>query len=79
VVDDGSVVSQMWRARRLAVRPGAPARGINRARVTRGSVSGERLVCHVDGETFEATGTIEVAIAPRALSVAVPHTMPPKS
>ena len=32
--------------------PHLPAHGISRVQVTRASVTGDSLVCHVDGETF---------------------------
>jgi diacylglycerol kinase (ATP) len=71
VVDDGSVVRQMWRMRRLAIGVRRPAEGILRYRVRGAKVSGDRLVCHVDGETFETSGTVEVRVAPAALRVVV--------
>lgn len=69
VVAGGSALTQLWRARRLAVRRLAPARGIVRAAVRHAEISGERIACQVDGETFEATGSIAVTIWPRALRV----------
>jgi len=71
VVDDGSVVRQMWRMRRLAIGVRRPAEGILRYRVRGAKVSGDRLVCHVDGETFETSGTVDVRVAPAALRVVV--------
>jgi diacylglycerol kinase (ATP) len=70
IVDDGSAVRQLWRMRRLMFGVGRPAEGIFRYRVQHASVTGDRLVCHVDGETFETSGVIEVRVAPGALRVA---------
>ncbi len=69
-VAGGSPVCQLWRARRLAWRPGRPARGIAWGRCRAATVTGDRLVCHVDGEPFETSGTIEVGIRPGAILVA---------
>jgi hypothetical protein len=41
-----------------------------RGRITNASIRGDRLVCHVDGETFEASGDLNVVIVPGALRVA---------
>lgn len=70
IVDDGSPLTQLWRMRRLAFGVRKPAKGVFRYRVREASVSGERLVCHVDGETFEASGELAVRIAPGALRIA---------
>jgi YegS/Rv2252/BmrU family lipid kinase len=69
-VSGGSFFRQFWRARRLVVGRDRPAEGIHRTRVRSASVSGDGLICHVDGETFEATGCVEVRIKPRAIRVA---------
>jgi diacylglycerol kinase family enzyme len=69
VVDAGSPVDQIWRARRLFVRRLSPARGVMRARVSTASVAGARLVCHVDGEPFETNGTLDVRVEPAALQI----------
>jgi len=69
LVDDGTAVRQIWRSRRLFVGRNKPTAGITRTRTRRGSVSADRLICHVDGETFETGGTIDVRIAPRALRI----------
>jgi YegS/Rv2252/BmrU family lipid kinase len=71
VVADGSAITQMWRMRRLAFGLRRPASGIFRYRVQTAKITGDRLVCQVDGETFETSGTIEVRVAPKALLVAV--------
>jgi diacylglycerol kinase family enzyme len=71
VVADGSPFRQAWRMRRLAFGLRRPAEGVFRYRVQSGTITGDRLVCHVDGEPFETSGTIEVRIAPKALLVAV--------
>ncbi len=70
IVDDGSPLTQIWRMRRLAFGVRRPAKGIFRYRVREASVSGERLICHVDGETFEASGELTVRLAPGALRIA---------
>ena len=70
VVSGGNVLSQFWRARRLAIRPLAPARGVWRERVTSARITSAHLECHVDGETFEASGEIEVQLRAGAIRVA---------
>ena len=62
IVDDGSTLQRLWRARRLAIGQRRPAAGVHRVRVRTASVSADRLVGHVDGETFEARGTLDVRI-----------------
>jgi YegS/Rv2252/BmrU family lipid kinase len=69
IVDGGSPLRQLWRARRLAVGRRRPAEGLLRTRVQRARVSGDRMVCHVDGETFEASGELAIRIAARALRI----------
>lgn len=68
-VAGGGPVQQFWRARRLFWRPMTAAAGIWRERLTNATVSGDRLVCHVDGETFEAQGELAVRISPGAINV----------
>jgi YegS/Rv2252/BmrU family lipid kinase len=70
VVDAGSAWRQCWRARRLLVGRDLPAVGITRHRVAKAQIAGSRLVCHVDGETFEVDGVLDVRIQPLALHVA---------
>jgi YegS/Rv2252/BmrU family lipid kinase len=70
LVAGGGILSQFWRARRLAVRPLASARGVWRSRVTSARITGDRLDCHVDGETFETSGEIVVELKPGAIRVA---------
>ncbi len=70
LVDGGSPIRQLWRARRLAIGHGRPAQGVSWGRCRRASVSGERLQCHVDGESFEAIGTLEVRVVPGAIRIA---------
>ncbi len=70
LVSGGSPWRQLWRARRLTYRRLAPAEGVRRARVTSASVHGEVLRCHVDGQTFDATGTLQVSIKPGAILIA---------
>lgn len=70
LVGGGSPFRQIWRARRLALAPLRPAEGVLRRLVRRATVEGERLVCHVDGESFEASGRIDVTVRPASLTVA---------
>ena len=70
LVSGGGILAQFWRARRLAIRPLAAARGLWRGRVTSAHILGTRLACHVDGETFEATGDVDVELRPGAIRVA---------
>jgi len=72
VVAGGSPVRQCWRARRLFWRRLAPAEGVLRSTVRTAQITGEHLHCHVDGETFEASGTLEVRVEPGALRVVRP-------
>ncbi len=71
LVSGGGPVTQFWRARRLAIRPLAQARGVWRRRVSSARIMGTRLACHVDGESFEALGEAEVELKPGAIRVAV--------
>jgi YegS/Rv2252/BmrU family lipid kinase len=68
--DAGPFWQQIWRSRRLSFRRLSPARGITRLRVREATLAGERMVCHVDGETFETGGTLPVRIRPAALTIA---------
>jgi YegS/Rv2252/BmrU family lipid kinase len=70
VVSGGGPLRQFWRARRLVMWKMKPAQGLWRGRVTNASIRGDRLICHVDGETFEASGDLNVVIVPGALMVA---------
>jgi diacylglycerol kinase family enzyme len=70
LVSDGPPWRQLWRARRLGFRRMAPAEGVTRARITSARVTGERLHAHVDGQTFETSGTLAVRIDPKALLIA---------
>lgn len=69
IVDAGPALRQLWRARRLAFPSTRPAEGVHRVRVERATISADRLQCHVDGEPFEASGTIEVTVRPATLLV----------
>jgi diacylglycerol kinase family enzyme len=69
MVAGGSPVRQFWRARRLQWRRLAPAEGVRRSRITSASVSGDFLQCHVDGQTFETSGTLDVSIKPAAMLI----------
>jgi YegS/Rv2252/BmrU family lipid kinase len=70
VVDAGGPIRQLWRARRLAFGHGRPAHGVFWGRCQSAAITGDRLVCHVDGETFVTSGTVEVRIEPGAIQVA---------
>lgn len=70
LVDAGGPIRQLWRARRLAMGPGRPAHGISWGRCKGAFITGEHLVCHVDGETLETSGTIEVRLEPGAIQIA---------
>jgi YegS/Rv2252/BmrU family lipid kinase len=69
LVNDGSLLRQLWRMRRLSFGLRRPAEGIFRYRVRTASVASDRLVCHVDGETFETSGALDVRLVPGALRV----------
>lgn len=71
IVKAGSAFGQMWRARRLYWRPGAPAAGLERLKTRTARISGDRLMYHLDGEPFETTGSIEIRVEPQALAVKV--------
>ena len=69
VVNAGSPVRQVWRARRLFWNHRRAAEGIERARVVRATVRADVLLGHLDGEPFEASGSIEIGVRPQALWV----------
>lgn len=69
VVTGGSPLQQLWRSRRLAFRRMSPARGVWRGRVKEAAIAGDRLFCHVDGETFESSAQIELRLDQGALGV----------
>jgi diacylglycerol kinase (ATP) len=69
-VAGGPPIRQLWRARRIAWRRGQPAEGILRMRLQRATIAADRLECHTDGETFDATGSIDVSIDPGAIRIA---------
>ncbi len=68
-VAGGSFFRQFWRARRLVVGKHRAAEGIHRTRVRSATVTGEVLMCHVDGEAFEAHESVEVRLKAEALRV----------
>lgn len=70
LLEDGPLWQQFWRARRMTVGVDRPARGIRRARVRTARVEAPLLRCQVDGEPFEATGSVDVRVAPGALRMA---------
>lgn len=67
VVDDGPMVRQFWRARRLWYRRDQPAQGIRREVVRQAAVTGTELCCHVDGEAFVTHGRLDVRVRPASL------------
>lgn len=69
LVSAGGPLQQIWRARRLFLWCRRPAHGLERARVLRATVRGQTLVCHVDGEVFETSGSLEFHVRPQALLV----------
>lgn len=72
VVQAGSALSQVWRARRLFWRHRAPAHGVERLRAQTITVTGDHIVCHLDGDTFDTSGTVTFRVAPLALGVVTP-------
>lgn len=70
IVSGGSPMRQIWRARRLGFRSLAPAEGVMRRTIERARVSGDHLVCHVDGEVFEASGVVDVRVVPGQIRLA---------
>lgn len=72
MVSGGPPWRQLWRARRLGFRRMAAAEGVTRGRITSATVTGEHLHAHVDGQTFEATGSLKVRVEPKGLLVAAP-------
>jgi len=69
LVDAGTPLRQLWRARRLFWRHRQPAEGLERSRATRATVLADTIVYHLDGEPFEASGSLEIGVRPRALLV----------
>ncbi len=72
LADAGSPWRQIWRARRLFWRHHAPAEGITRFRLSEATVTGARLLAHLDGEVCELTSPAHIRVAPSALQVRVP-------
>ena len=70
VMSGGTVARQLWRARRAVIGRRKPVDGVYRTRVTAASVSGPHLLAHVDGETFETSGTLNVRLEPGAIRIA---------
>jgi hypothetical protein len=67
---------QLWRSRRLAYRRTAAAEGVIRAQVTSATIRGERMHCHVDGQTFDCQGTVSVSVRPGAILLAGSTSLP---
>ena len=72
VCDAGPALVQLWRVRRLAFRCDAPAVGVYRARVRHARLASDELICHVDGEHFSTSGTIDVRVVDGGIRVVVP-------
>jgi len=70
VVDEGSAMSVLWRARRLFINKLGQARGIRRLVVRSASIASDTLYCHVDGEPFEASGRLDIRVEPGGLRLA---------
>ena len=70
MVAGGSTIRQFWRARRLRWRRLAAAEGVKRGRIASASVTGDVLQCHVDGQPFDASGTLQVRVKPGAMRIA---------
>jgi diacylglycerol kinase (ATP) len=71
IADGGSPLRQIWRARRLFWNRRAPAEGLERLRTQTARVTGDRMIAHVDGEVFEASGTLAIRVVPLALAIRV--------
>jgi len=71
IADGGSPLRQIWRARRLFWNRRAQAEGLERLRTRTARVTGDRMVAHVDGEVFEASGALDVRVVPLALAIRV--------
>jgi YegS/Rv2252/BmrU family lipid kinase len=69
LVEGGSALQQIWCARRLFWGHRRPTRGVERARARRATVTGKTIVCHLDGEVLETSGSLEIRVRPRALLV----------
>ena len=65
-----SPVRFLWQTRLLLFPTNRPTAGVDRRQADACTVSGTQLVCHVDGESFEAAGTLNVRIQPAALWIA---------
>ncbi|NQW03887.1 MAG: diacylglycerol kinase family lipid kinase [Acidobacteria bacterium] len=72
LAEGGHPFQQIWRARRLFVRHRQPAHGLERAQIRRATITGDVMVCHLDGEVFETSGTLEISVRPKALLVRTP-------
>jgi diacylglycerol kinase family enzyme len=73
LAEAGSPWRQIWRARRLFWRHRAPADGITRLRTSEATVTGARLLAHLDGEVREIASPARVRVAAAALRVRVPR------
>jgi diacylglycerol kinase (ATP) len=65
-----SRVRFLWQSRLLLFPTDRSTPGVDRRKADTCTVSGAALVCHVDGESFEAPGPLTVRIQPAALWVA---------
>src|SRR5688572_20537699 len=69
LVSAGGPARQVWRARRLFWNHRHAAEGIERVQIVRATVRADVLLAHVDGEPFEARGSLEIGVRPQALWV----------
>jgi diacylglycerol kinase (ATP) len=69
LIEAGSPLQQIWRSRRLFWGYRRPAAGVERARAMHASVHASSIVYHLDGEVFDATGTLDIWLRPQALLV----------
>lgn len=71
LAEAGSPWRQIWRARRLFWRHRTAAEGITRLRTADATVTGARLLGHLDGEVRELTSPARIRVAASALRVRV--------
>jgi len=67
-------MQSLWQTRLLLFPTARPTPGVDRHRTATCEISGARLLCHVDGESFEAADTVQVRIQPAALRIAGART-----
>jgi diacylglycerol kinase (ATP) len=69
IVDAGSALSQIWRARRLFWNRRAPARSMERLQTRTARITSDHIVYHVDGEVFEAARALDIRVERQALAI----------